>query len=293
MTHRLTQSGGHVAPRPGLDWGRMGGFSLVEVMIGLTAGLILIAGIGQIYLGSRQTYRLQEGQARLQEDGRFVIEFLKKNIRIAGYRSIPWNTGPVAFPARATVPSFSTGQVITGTADSVSIRLQGAGDGKGDADDRVADCLGAALDRCDVAINTFAADIDDAELECSVIVVTMTQEQNEATPQLNECSATAGVTARTITLKSPQPLVSGFGNLNVLYGLYTGGTLPTIRYLPAISVPAGSWGNVVSVRIGFELRSEDNLIAAPQTYVFNGVEVTDRRLRRSFETTIALRNKLP
>ena len=271
----------------------MRGLSLVEVMIGLTAGLILIAGIGQIYLGSRQTYRLQEGQARLQEDGRFVIEFLKKNIRIAGYRSIPWNTGPVAFPARATTPNFSTGQVITGTSDSISVRLQGAGDGNGDADDRVADCLGAALDRCDVAINTFAVDADDAELECGVIVITMTQEQNEAIPALNECSALSGVTARTITVKSPQPLVSGFGNMTVLYGLYTGGTLPTIRYLPSVDIPANSWGSVVSVRIGFDLRSEDNLISEPQTYFFNGAEVTDRRLRRSFETTIALRNKLP
>jgi type IV pilus assembly protein PilW len=272
----------------------MRGFSLVEAMVGLTAGLILIAGVGQIYLGSRQTYRLQEAQARLQEDGRFVIEYLKKNIRIAGYRSIPWNTATVAFPARAATPILATGQVITGGVGTISVRSQGAGDGNGTPDDRVTDCLGSSLDRCDLAINTFSVDTAAAELECSVIVVTMAHEKDEATPALNECTVISGVTTRTIGVKSPQPLVSGFGNFTVLYGLTTGGTLPTIQYLTAANVPASSWNNVVSVRIGFELRSsEENVTGASQTYTFNGSAATDRRLRRTFETTIALRNKLP
>jgi type IV pilus assembly protein PilW len=271
----------------------MGGFSLVEAMVGMTAGLILIAGVGQIYLGSRNTYRLQEAQARLQEDGRFVIEYLKKNIRIAGYRSIPWNNSVVAFPARAVVPLFATGQVITGGVGTISVRTQGAGDGNGHPDNRVTDCLGAPLDRCDVAINTFSVDTGAAELECEPIVVTMAQEKDETNALLNECTVLSGVTTRTTVAKGVQPLVSGFGNFTILYGVDTDSDRAANQYIAAGGVPSGSWGNVVSVRIEFELRSEDNLTTSAQSYLFNGASVTDRRLRRRFETTIALRNKLP
>ncbi|HMR72841.1 MAG TPA: PilW family protein, partial [Candidatus Saccharibacteria bacterium] len=51
--------------------------------------------------------------------------------------------------------------------------------------------------------------------------------------------------------------------------------------------------NVFSVRISLVLRTaDDNLVEAPQPYTINGVTTTptDRRLRRVFTTTIALRN---
>ena len=64
---------------------RQKGLSLIELMISVTIGLILAAGIMQIFISNKQTYRLQEGLSRLQENGRFAIELLAKDLRMAGY----------------------------------------------------------------------------------------------------------------------------------------------------------------------------------------------------------------
>lgn len=62
------------------------GFSLVEMMVAITIGLLLLAGLGTVYLGSRQTFRQQEALARMQEGARYAFEVMTLEIRQAGYR---------------------------------------------------------------------------------------------------------------------------------------------------------------------------------------------------------------
>lgn len=61
------------------------GLSIVELMVALTIGLILLAALTRLFAVSRSTYTLEEGLARVQESGRFAIEFLAQDIRMAGY----------------------------------------------------------------------------------------------------------------------------------------------------------------------------------------------------------------
>ncbi len=61
------------------------GMTLVEVMIALAISMVLLTGVLQIMLSSKQTYRIQEGTARLQENGRFATQFLSEDLRMAGY----------------------------------------------------------------------------------------------------------------------------------------------------------------------------------------------------------------
>lgn len=61
------------------------GFSLVELMVAMVISLILLAGVIKIYQGSKQAYRVQDNQARLQENGRFAMYFLARDIRMAGF----------------------------------------------------------------------------------------------------------------------------------------------------------------------------------------------------------------
>lgn len=61
------------------------GLTLIELMIGLVIAMILLAGVAEIFLGSKQTYRYQSGMARLQENGRFALDIFAKKIRMAGY----------------------------------------------------------------------------------------------------------------------------------------------------------------------------------------------------------------
>lgn len=76
------------AHRRGARVGRAAaGLALVEIMIALALGLMVIAALGQLYSGSRQSYRLSDALTRLDENGRFAVDFLANDIRMAGYLS--------------------------------------------------------------------------------------------------------------------------------------------------------------------------------------------------------------
>jgi type IV pilus assembly protein PilW len=61
------------------------GFTLIELMIALLIGGFILAGILQVFVSAKQAYRLQENLSRLQENGRFALDFITKDLRIAGY----------------------------------------------------------------------------------------------------------------------------------------------------------------------------------------------------------------
>ena len=64
---------------------KQAGLSLVELMVSITIGLILIAGTIQIYVNSKQTYRVQNANSRVQENARFALNTLTSNLRQAGF----------------------------------------------------------------------------------------------------------------------------------------------------------------------------------------------------------------
>ncbi len=57
---------------------------MVETLLAMGLSLILILVVSQIYLGSKQSYALQEAQSRLQENGRYAMAILARDIRRAG-----------------------------------------------------------------------------------------------------------------------------------------------------------------------------------------------------------------
>jgi type IV pilus assembly protein PilW len=61
------------------------GFSLVELMVALVITLILLAGIGQIFLSSKKSFTIQNALGRQQENGRYVMDTLAQDLRRAGY----------------------------------------------------------------------------------------------------------------------------------------------------------------------------------------------------------------
>ena len=71
---------------------QMRGVTLIELMISLTIGLLIIAGIGYAYLGSRQSFRSQDALSRMQEGARTAFELMDKDIRMAGFRGCPPNS---------------------------------------------------------------------------------------------------------------------------------------------------------------------------------------------------------
>ena len=65
---------------------RQVGLSLVELMIAITLSLLLIGGVLQIVLASKQTYSSASALSRVQENGRFALGILTEDIRNAGYQ---------------------------------------------------------------------------------------------------------------------------------------------------------------------------------------------------------------
>lgn len=61
------------------------GFSLIEVMIALVLGLILLGGAVSIFINNNAVYRLESELSRMQETGRFLIDMISKEVRMAGY----------------------------------------------------------------------------------------------------------------------------------------------------------------------------------------------------------------
>lgn len=60
------------------------GYTLVELMVSLVIGLFLLGGVLAVFLASRSTYKFDEALARIQENGRYSMNFLADDIRMAG-----------------------------------------------------------------------------------------------------------------------------------------------------------------------------------------------------------------
>ena len=76
------------------------GFSLVEIMVAMTLGLVLLGGTITLYASSKNSYRLQENIAGMQENARFAIHALRREVEMAGFplaRNImPFDPDPLA-----------------------------------------------------------------------------------------------------------------------------------------------------------------------------------------------------
>lgn len=61
------------------------GFSIVELMIAMVLGLVLMGGVIQVFISTKQAYNLNEEMAWVQENARFSVGFMAEDLRMAGY----------------------------------------------------------------------------------------------------------------------------------------------------------------------------------------------------------------
>lgn len=105
---------------------KQSGFGLVEVMVAMVLGLLVVLGITQIFVSSKQTYEAQDASARLQEDARYVLSRITQELRMAGmFGCLSLNSGSVSgVPTEFNEPitwgsntlSVITADVTTGSA---------------------------------------------------------------------------------------------------------------------------------------------------------------------------------
>lgn len=118
------------------------GFTLVELMIALVLGLLIVAGVGSVFLANQNAYRTNVALGELQESARTSFEFLAREIRAAGAN--PCGTGDVesilntasnamlnnntsiegwddASTSAATLPTTGAGVPVAGGGDAIRL----------------------------------------------------------------------------------------------------------------------------------------------------------------------------
>jgi type IV pilus assembly protein PilW len=61
------------------------GFSLIELMVALTVGLLITAGLTTLYVNTSGSYSELEKTSRQLEDGRYAMQILSDEIQHAGF----------------------------------------------------------------------------------------------------------------------------------------------------------------------------------------------------------------
>ena len=78
------------------------GLTLVELLVALLLGLLLSAGMVSAYLVAKRNYYFEEEMARMQENGRYAIRLLSRELAMAGfYGGIPASVEFVPLPVGA------------------------------------------------------------------------------------------------------------------------------------------------------------------------------------------------
>ena len=236
-----------------LPWHGQAGLTLLELMISLSLGLLLLTGIGTIYVGSNQTYRVQEQNARIQEAGRYALDILGRSIRQAGY----WDM-PVA--PNANVTAFA-GNTITGTANSVTVQYDGTG---------AADCSSAVIAAGNIV--TEAIDLNANNLRC------------------NTAPLISNVEALQFLYGIDTDLVGDQAANQYVAAPADWGRVVSVRACVLIRSDADT-GQGITTTAQRYLNCAGALGTATGAAAFT--DATDRRLRRTFVATINLRNRVP
>lgn len=302
------------------------GLSLIELMIAIALGIFITAGMISLFTNSSQSYRIQENASRLQENGQFAINFLTQDIRMADYwgclTSSALITANHAAGIDATIDNYLNGAVTVtnnnGVNNSDSITLVRA-----EPSDIYIDALAGTkaaplnvTDNTGLTVNDVAFVSDCSEGEIFQITALNTND-TVSHGGLDKIYGTDAqvyrVTYSTYTIDNgrngepalfrsidggaQQELIEGVESMELRYGVDENGDDTADYYVPVIAAPA-TMNQVTSIRIALVLRSlENNLTTQPMPFTVFGTETTpgagDRRIRRVFNTTIAVRNRLP
>ncbi len=107
---------------------RQHGVTLVELMVALALGLLITVAMLKVYVDASRMYRFNEGLARVQENGRFALEFIRRDARVAGFWGCNSNAKPHPGIKEASDAYIDVDRYITGTEggdndpDSITFR---------------------------------------------------------------------------------------------------------------------------------------------------------------------------
>lgn len=267
------------------------GFSLIELMVAMALGMVLTLAIGQVFMSSRYTNTSTDESARMQENARFALQLIERELRMAGYlKNGSTATYSVAAPALATTESTGLN-----SSDAITVRYFGsASDAAGNtADNTVINCIGEA------------AALNQAVVDRFYIAAGSNGEPSLFCDSIRPSDATVTTTTE---------LINGIESMQILCGEDTNADMTADRYL-ACSDASLTIGNVIAVKVSLLMRSSRDTQESVDTRKFNHFgqgyapgdvapggdtgavfnaagAALDLRSRRLFPTTVTLRNRV-
>ncbi len=216
---------------------RQAGFTLVEMMVAITIGLVVLFGMTATFVNLKNTFKSQDQLGQLQDNERLALTFLTNSINESGYYPDPKNastiaasTAPSTSPASpggampAAVGVFGTASSGASTPESLQTAYASM------STDGLVSCIGTNYAGAGTVTvrNIYYVDPSTNSLMCRVLV-----------NGLGSDTMTNGGT--------PQVLVTGVKTMAVMYGLAPAGTQQVNVYVTPGNVP--SWTTVKAVRI--------------------------------------------
>ena len=283
---------------------RQQGVTLVELMIALVIGLLVTVAMLKVYVDASRMYRFNEGLARVQENGRFALEFIRRDARVAGFWGCNSNAKPNPGIKEASDAYIDVDRYITGTeggdddADSITFRsATGSGtlvtsdmsgtDGTITVDSASALATGTAalisdcengdvfqvtgIDGTKLAHADEAGANDSPDLSKAYAAGARVYEARETTFSIQEDPSSGVPTLyREVIGEGAQPLVEGIQNMQILYGEDTDADADgTANRYVAFGASGLDIDRIVSVRISVLVRSiNDNLTTEPSPYMY-------------------------
>jgi type IV pilus assembly protein PilW len=94
---------------------RQSGLSMIELLVALAIGSFLIIGAVTLQSQTRRSFDINEQQARLQENARYVIAVIEPQLQLAGVydglhpNAAMWTTGSLTPPSNLRMTSAAPG----------------------------------------------------------------------------------------------------------------------------------------------------------------------------------------
>ncbi|MBS0569889.1 MAG: PilW family protein [Proteobacteria bacterium] len=115
----------HVANRlpPGAPRAQAFGFTLVELMVAITLGILISLGLVLLFQATAKTNRVQDAMAQLQETGRYAVSRINNDLRMASFQSLNVSGFVNATPSAAATPNGVNNPGISAMSYVATIQL--------------------------------------------------------------------------------------------------------------------------------------------------------------------------
>jgi len=252
------------------------GFSLVELMVSMTIGLMLLATLLVVFANASATRDELERTSRQIENGRYAVELLSDDLRVAGYYG-EVTVAELAAPAELPDPCST---VATEWAAAMPIHIQGYNGGAG-----APPCIPAGIKaNTDILVvrrvKTCAAGV--ASCEPATTGKPYVQASQCNTETIQHIVGTLGTTAFTLRRKdctTPGALRQYLVNVYYISATnFAGQNIPTLMRLELTGstiaqVPLVEGIEEFNVEYGIDSDGDgqpDAYIADPTTYTYAG-----------------------